>query len=179
MTCPDLPLVLDAWNLWMVQSVGSIDAGDVSDWIEGLFGDLDSTGAHDVEVRRVEPDEILDPENVERTLWRRTDCDPLPSLADDRPFRMWGIQFVVRGADQPMPGELATKSRDIGPEFVFLVRADRRERDVPDEPPGFFDRLGKQIEKGIDEAKTFYGVLAIVAVVVAVKVIGSGARRRA
>lgn len=178
MSCPDLPLVIDAWNVWIVQSTGDVDAGGVKDWTEDLFSDLDGTGVHDVDVQTASQGKAI-PEGVESTLWRRTECDPLPVLQDVQPYRMWIVQFVARGADQGMPGKLATRSDEIVPEFVFLARKELRERGVPDEPPGFLDRLGEKIEKGVEKAQAFYGGLAVVAVVVAVLVFTKSAKRAA
>lgn len=160
MSCPALPLEPDEWNTWVVHANPAADGGDVAEWLADAVESLDGTAVHDVDVSVLDPGSIATDQNVERVVWRRTECDPMPFI-DHPDGNLWRIRFVARGRDQavPYPGD-----RDFVVQFVWLT-ADRAE-DVPDQPPGVLERIAggaDELREKLETIQLLSGVMAFAA----------------
>lgn len=178
MACPNVPLFRAQWNAWVLAVSADKDADDLASWMEDLFDELGDTGFHDLDIRVMEDlsDALVELRGQGfdlTTVWRREECDPIPMFPPGTNTRTMLATFVMRGAEANVPFPR--------PDFAMLSRVIRlggiegEIPDVPEEPPGFFERWGERLEKRAKEVTDFYKALAMVAVVVFAFVFARGA----
>jgi hypothetical protein len=183
MACPKIPILREQWNAWMLFATSAetgvgidrrLDVDDVEDYMLNAFSALDATGFHDLTVVKVTDfADAVSKLDEPAVIWRMEECAPIPAFGKDTAFETYLAKFVVRGTDFELPYEtLAAENRALG-EDVLLSKAFKQTAppEVPEEPPGLLERFTKNVKKGIEDATSFYSLLALVAVGVGVWVL--------